>query len=60
MTRRWMLLAVVLSLVLPSALYARWIKDKVYLQTDQVGKVKFSHYTHNGDAFRRQELPDLP
>jgi len=46
MTRRWMILVVLLMLALPSVLYARWIKDKVYLQTDSVGKVEFSHYTH--------------
>lgn len=46
MTRRWLLLAAVLLVTLPSVLYARWIKDKVYLQTETVGKVEFSHYTH--------------
>ncbi|MBW2690757.1 MAG: cytochrome c3 family protein [Deltaproteobacteria bacterium] len=46
MTRRWMILTVLLMVALPSVLYGRWIKDKVYLQTDSVGKVEFSHYTH--------------
>jgi len=46
MTRRWMVLAIVLMVALPSIVCARWIKDKVYLQTDSVGKVEFSHYTH--------------
>ncbi len=46
MTRRWMILVILLCVSLPSVLYARWIKDKVYLQTDAVGKVEFSHYTH--------------
>jgi c(7)-type cytochrome triheme protein len=46
MTRRWLMLAIVILVALPSILYARWIKDKVYLQTEAVGKVEFSHYTH--------------
>ena len=46
MTRRWVILTILLMMALPSVLYARWIKDKVYLQTDSVGKVEFSHYTH--------------
>jgi c(7)-type cytochrome triheme protein len=46
MTRRWMILTILLMVALPSVLYGRWIKDKVYLQTDSVGKVEFSHYTH--------------
>jgi c(7)-type cytochrome triheme protein len=46
MTRRWMILTVLLMLILPSVIYGRWIKDKVYLETDSVGKVEFSHYTH--------------
>ncbi len=33
-------------MVLPSVLYGRWIKDKVYLQTESVGKVEFSHFNH--------------
>ena len=39
-------LPILLMVALPSVLYGRWIKDKVYLQTDSVGKVEFSHYTH--------------
>lgn len=46
MTRRWIFLTVLLLVALPSLVGARWIKDKVYLQTDSVGKVEFSHYTH--------------
>jgi c(7)-type cytochrome triheme protein len=46
MTRRLMILAILLLVALPSVLYARWIKDKVYLQTESVGNVEFSHYTH--------------
>ena len=46
MTRRWMILAVLMMVALPSVLYGRWIKDKVYLQTDSVGKVEFSHFAH--------------
>lgn len=46
MTRRWILITILLMIALPSVLYGRWIKDKVYLQTESVGKVEFSHYTH--------------
>ena len=46
MTRRWTIFTVLLLVALPSVLYGRWIKDKVYLQTDSVGKVEFSHYAH--------------
>ena len=46
MTKRMMILAILLMVALPSIVCARWIKDKVYLQTDSVGKVEFSHYTH--------------
>jgi len=46
MTRRWMIPVILLTMALPSVLYAGWIKDKVYLQTDSVGKVEFSHYKH--------------
>lgn len=46
MTRRCTLFAVLLLVALPSVLYGRWIKDKVYLQTNSVGKVEFSHYVH--------------
>ena len=44
--RRLTIFAVLLLVALPSVLYGRWIKDKVYLQTDSVGKVEFSHYVH--------------
>lgn len=46
MTRRWTIFTVLLLVALPSVLYGRWIKDEVYLQTDSVGKVEFSHYVH--------------
>ncbi|MGW8313373.1 MAG: cytochrome c3 family protein [Desulfuromonadales bacterium] len=46
MARHWTILTFLLLLTLPSALYGRWIKDKVYLQTESVGKVEFSHYAH--------------
>lgn len=46
MTRRWIILTLLLFVALPSVLYGRWIKDKVYLDTDSVGKVEFSHFTH--------------
>ena len=46
MSRRWISLAIVLLIIAPSALHARWIKDKVYLQTKEVGKVEFSHFNH--------------
>lgn len=46
MSQRWIVLAAVLLVVTPSALYARWIKDKVYLETKEVGKVEFSHFNH--------------
>ncbi len=46
MKRRWVILAILVLVALPSLLYGRWIKDKVYLQTDSVGKVEFSHFSH--------------
>jgi c(7)-type cytochrome triheme protein len=46
MTQRWTILVILILVALPSVLYARWIKDKVYLETESVGKVEFSHYTH--------------
>jgi len=46
MNRRWLCLLILLLVCLPSVLYARWIKDKVYLETANVGKVEFSHYAH--------------
>ena len=46
MSRRWIVLAIVLLVGTPSALSARWIKDKVYLETKEVGKVEFSHFNH--------------
>ena len=42
MTRRWVILAVLIMVALPSVLHGRWIKDEVYLQTDTVGKVEFT------------------
>ncbi len=46
MKRTALVLFVLLMVLVPSVFSARWIKDKVYLQTDAVGKVEFSHYTH--------------
>jgi c(7)-type cytochrome triheme protein len=46
MSWRWTIVSVLLLAVLPSVLYGSRIKDKVYLQTDSVGKVEFSHYSH--------------
>ncbi|MHB8707716.1 MAG: cytochrome c3 family protein [Desulfuromonadales bacterium] len=46
MSQRWVVLAIVLLVATPSALYARWIKDKVSLETKEVGKVEFSHFNH--------------
>jgi len=46
MTQRWMVVAIVLLVAVPSTLSARWIKDVVYLQTQDVGKVAFSHFNH--------------
>ncbi|MDT8441544.1 MAG: cytochrome c3 family protein [Desulfuromonadales bacterium] len=46
MSRRWTVLIVLLAIALPSLLAARWIKDKVFLETESVGKVVFSHYDH--------------
>ena len=46
MSRRWIILVIVLLVATPSVLYARWIKDKVYLETQDVGKVEFSHFNH--------------
>ena len=46
MAQRWMILAIMLLVTIPSTLYARWIKDKVYLETKDVGKVEFSHFSH--------------
>ena len=46
MSQRWIVLALVLMVVTPSVLYARGMKDKVYLQTEEVGKVEFSHFMH--------------
>jgi c(7)-type cytochrome triheme protein len=46
MSRRWTFLLILLLVALPSVLYGRWIKDKVYLETESVGKIEFSHYAH--------------
>jgi c(7)-type cytochrome triheme protein len=35
-----------LLLILPSTLFARWIQDIVVLQTENVGRVEFSHNNH--------------
>lgn len=35
-----------LLLILPSPLFARWIKDIVVMQTAEVGRVEFSHNNH--------------
>ena len=46
MSQRWIVLALVLLAAIPSALHARGMKDKVYLQTEEVGKVEFGHFVH--------------
>jgi len=46
MSRRWFLLVIILLITLPTALSARWIKDKVAIETEAVGDVVFSHYDH--------------
>jgi c(7)-type cytochrome triheme protein len=43
--KRWLLIAALL-LVFPSALFARWIQDKVVMDVAATGKVEFSHYNH--------------
>jgi len=48
-----LLLIALLLLTLPSALYARWIKDKVIYDVAATGQVEFSHYNQQG-------LSDLP
>lgn len=35
-----------LILLIASTAYGRWIKDKAYMQTKDVGQVEFSHYNH--------------
>ena len=40
------LLALVLLLLAPSILQARWIKDKVLYTVADAGNVEFSHYRH--------------
>ena len=35
-----------LILLIASTAYGRWIKDKSYMQTKDVGQVVFSHYNH--------------
>lgn len=46
MPRHWIVLLIALLVGVPSALHARWINDKVYLETKDVGKVEFSHFNH--------------
>lgn len=47
MKRRWMVFTFLLVVALPSIVFGRWKgKDKVYLQTESVGEVEFSHYKH--------------
>jgi c(7)-type cytochrome triheme protein len=46
MSQRWIVLAIVLLVGVPSVIHARWIKDKVYLETKDVGSVEFSHFNH--------------
>ncbi len=41
-----LLVILLLLIVLPSSLYARWIKDRVSFNTESVGTVEFSHYNH--------------
>ncbi len=57
MTRRWMFITVLLMLALPSVVCGRWIKDKVYLQTDSVGKVEFSHIDHMAEESIGKNCP---
>ena len=40
------LLLLVLLVLLASTAFARWIKDKAYIETESVGEVTFSHYIH--------------
>ena len=40
------LFVLILIILTASTAYARWIKDKAYLQTESVGQVEFSHYNH--------------
>jgi len=35
-----------LIILTASSAYARWIKDKAYIQTKSFGQVEFSHYNH--------------
>ena len=46
MKKTALIIFILLMVIVPSVFSARWIKDYVYLQTDTVGKVEFSHYTH--------------
>lgn len=46
MKKAALILFILLMVLVPSVFSARWIKDKVYLETDDVGKVEFSHDTH--------------
>lgn len=43
---RLLVLVAMLAVVLPSTLYARWIKDKVTFNVEATGPVEFSHYNH--------------
>ncbi|PLY00283.1 MAG: hypothetical protein C0623_07445 [Desulfuromonas sp.] len=40
------LLLLVLIIFITSTAYARWIKDKAYIETADYGQVEFSHYNH--------------
>ena len=45
MKMRWLFVIILLT-ALPTALYARWIKDQVTIQVKATGEVTFSHYSH--------------
>lgn len=38
--------ALLVALLLPTAIQARWIQDKVEMQVEATGAVEFSHYNH--------------
>lgn len=46
MKRTALILLVLVAVCVSSTVSARWIKDKVDLQTESVGTVEFSHETH--------------
>ncbi len=44
--KRYWLVALMLLVVTPSVLSARWITDKVIFETEDAGPAEFSHYRH--------------